>query len=265
MNLRSLQENVNEAIQALDNVGEFIDYKLEKDSNDPDSVVNSIRPINYGDILHRMEFNGDAAAFAQVTVYKRQPISEGTPATPDQSEGKVNLITGEMEAPEGWEFFPPNEDNEPEVATYSLRAVPAESSEETTIWATTSYWNAGINQIGWSDPYKIKGADGRDGRDGIPGEPGKDGKDGMDGTKNEYIYFRGFTADHVPNRPASGVGNDQDNYVPSEKKTVVVNNVNYELKWTDKAQGIDSVYMFEWRSERTKNGDTWSDFSTPIL
>ena len=237
MNLRSLQENVTEAIQALDNVGEFIDSKLGYEEGSQDSVIERIRPINYGDILHRMEFNGDAAAFAQVTVYKRQPISEGTPVTPDQSEGKVNLITGEMEAPEGWEFFPPNEDNEPEVATYSLRAVPAESSEETTIWATTSYWNAGINQIGWSDPYKIKGADGRDGVDGkdgrdgvdgIPGEPGKDGKDGkdgadgMDGSVYEYIYYIGFVGTHKPSTPASGVGNDVDDYVPTETETVTI-------------------------------------------
>ena len=122
-----------------------------------------------------------------------------------------------------------------------------------------------------------RGPKGDPGPQGEVGEAGKDGKDGMDGvdgsegTKYEYIYFRGFTNEDKPNTPASGVGNDIDDYVPTETKTVNINGANYTLSWTDKAQGIGQVsdnspvYMFEWRSERKMNAEKWSDFSKPIL
>jgi hypothetical protein len=97
MNLRSLQENVNEAIQSLDNVGKFIDDKLKL--TDENSVIERIRPINYGDVLNRIEFDGVSPSFAQVTVYKEQPLSEGVPETPEG--GIVDLMVGEIVAPDG--------------------------------------------------------------------------------------------------------------------------------------------------------------------
>jgi hypothetical protein len=99
MNLRSLQENVNEAIQSLDNVGKFIDDKLKL--TDENSVIERIRPINYGDILNRIDFTGDTTTFAQITVYKTQSKSPSTPVG-----GTVDLILGVVEAPEGWSFKP---------------------------------------------------------------------------------------------------------------------------------------------------------------
>lgn len=119
---------------------------------------------------------------------------------------------------------------------------------------------------GEQGPMGKDGAAGTPGKDGADGKDGKDGKDGMDGSAYEYIYFRGFSAEHKPNTPASGVGNNEDDFVPTEKQEVSVNGSIYELKWSDKAQGVDSIYMFEWRSERKKlDPTTWGDFTDPIL
>ena len=94
----------------------------------------------------------------------------------------------------------------------------------------------------------------------------------MDGSVYEYIYYIGFVGTHKPSTPASGVGNDVDDYVPTETETVTVNGESYTLAWSDKARGVGEVvenhppYMFEWRSERKKTSTgTWSDFSLPIL
>ena len=91
MNLRSLQENVNETIQAFDNVANFIEEKTG------DSTVReNVRPVHYGDILRRIEFSGGTVTVAQIFVYK---ASEEMPDTP--IGGFVDLITGQIEAPEG--------------------------------------------------------------------------------------------------------------------------------------------------------------------
>jgi hypothetical protein len=96
MNLRSFQENVTEATQALDNVAEFIQNKTGDTS-----AFSTVRPINYGDILSRIDFTGDTTTFAQITVYKTQSKSPATPVG-----GTVDLILGVVEAPEGWSFKP---------------------------------------------------------------------------------------------------------------------------------------------------------------
>lgn len=93
MNLRSLQENVAEATQALDNVAQFIE-----DRTGDDSVQEKIRPILYGDILRRIELSGGTISAAQIVVYKGQN-DENTPDTP--VGGIVNLLTGQIEAPDG--------------------------------------------------------------------------------------------------------------------------------------------------------------------
>lgn len=100
MNLRSLQENVAEAIQAFDSVAEFIEEKTGDDS-----VMETIRPANYGEILRRIEFAGSSVTFAQLTVYKEQGRTRSIPVAPEG--GTVNLITGNIIAPEGWSFTPP--------------------------------------------------------------------------------------------------------------------------------------------------------------
>lgn len=111
-----------------------------------------------------------------------------------------------------------------------------------------------------------RGAAGQDGEDGKDGVDGKDGEDGIDGSTYEYVYFRGLTEEDKPSDIASGEGNNQDDYVPTYTKTVNVNGNSVILKWTDRAQGVDETYKFEWRSERKKNdANTWSDFTAPIL
>lgn len=99
MNLRSLQENVTETIQAFDNVAEFIEEKTGDDT-----VKETVRPINYADILRRIEFVGGNVTVAQLTVYKEPNRSRALPSTP--IGGTVNLITGELVPPDGWAFIP---------------------------------------------------------------------------------------------------------------------------------------------------------------
>ena len=94
MNLRSLQENVAETIQAFDNVAEFIEERTGDSS-----VMETIRPINYGDVLRRIEFSGGSVTVAQLTVYKEQSKVRSMPVAPEG--GTVNLITGSIVAPEG--------------------------------------------------------------------------------------------------------------------------------------------------------------------
>lgn len=99
MNLRSLQENVTETIQAFDNVAEFIEEKTGDDT-----VKETIRPINYGDILRRIEFVGGNVTVVQLTVYKEPDETSALPSAP--VGGTVNLITGQLVPPDGWSFIP---------------------------------------------------------------------------------------------------------------------------------------------------------------
>ena len=140
--------------------------------------------------------------------------------------------------------------------------------------AMMSEWSTPINLIG---PAGIDGKDGRDGvdgRDGKPGpagNPGKDGKDGQDGADGmdgdiyEYVYYQTIFKDHIPERPTPGVGNNIPDYVPTNGSNWVPSLQKY-IGWTDKAQGVDETFKFEWRSERVRESETtWSDFSDPIL
>lgn len=86
----------------------------------------------------------------------------------------------------------------------------------------------------------------------------------MDGSVYEYVYFRGITADDRPPKPTGG--NNVDDFEPTYTKTVYVNGNPYVLEWSDKAQGVDEVYKFEWQSERKKETtSTWGNFTEPIL
>ena len=121
MNLKSLQENVNETIYAFDDIADFIE---EKTGNS--TVRENIRPVHYGDILRRIEFSGGNVSVAQIFVYI---VSKDVPETP--VGGYVDLITGQIEAPDGWLLKP-----------------PTETAEDEMVWASTSLWNDGINQTG---------------------------------------------------------------------------------------------------------------------
>lgn len=106
------------------------------------------------------------------------------------------------------------------------------------------------------------GKDGMPGKDGVDGKDGIDGQDGIDGSVYEYVYFRGFENEHKPSTPNSV---NTDDYTPTETTEVTINDNKVILKWTDRAQGVDSIYKYEWRSERKKEGDIWSAFTAPIL
>ena len=275
MNLRSLQENVNEAIQSLDNVGKFIDGKLNLTNKN--SVIERIRPINYGDVLDRIEFNGVSPSFAQVTVYKEQSLSEGIPETPEG--GIVDLMVGEIVAPDGWYLFP----TEASTKTRS-------SADNTTIWASTSCWNSNLNQTGWSVPVRIQGINGEagqqgetgpmgpagsDGPQGPAGEQGptgeqgpmgpqgpagEDGKDGMDGSIFEYIYLQNDGAKPLNPTP-SGDLTTNTTYQQDDWHNASFDNI----QWTDKAQGVTEAKKFEWQCKRTKIEGVWGAFEDPIL
>ncbi|MGV8092505.1 MAG: phage tail protein [Mangrovibacterium sp.] len=75
----------------------------------------------------------------------------------------------------------------------------------------------------------------------------KQGDDGEDGTDYEFIFTRTTTA----SQPATPPTSQEDDYVPPG--------------WTDNMQGINSQYICEWVSKRTKTDGVWSAFSTPRL
>lgn len=148
-------------------------------------------------------------------------------------------------------------------AGLSEPTVEASATDDGGIMLTFGLRRGSDGQTGPTGPAGKDGAPGADGKDG---KDGKDGADGMDGSVYEYVYFRGTSKEHKPGKPASGVGNNTDDYVPTEKNTVSINGNSIVLKWSDKAQGVDETYKFEWRSERKKSDtNTWGDFTDPIL
>lgn len=144
------------------------------------------------------------------------------------------------------------------------------TEEPEKYWMSYAIFGAdGQRTTNWSTPRNLKGEDGAQGapgENGTDGQDGRDGKDGIDGSTYEYVYFRGLTSEDKPIDIPSGEGNDQDDYKPTYTKTVTVNGNTVILKWTDKAQGVDETYKYEWRSERKKEDTTtWGDFASPIL
>lgn len=117
--------------------------------------------------------------------------------TESTGEGEVNVITATM--------------SDGQVSTFRIRNGSAGE--------TGPVGPAG--PAGPQGPSGKDGADGKDGVDGTDGVDGKDGADGMDGSVYEYIYFRGFTANDKPFTPMGG--NNTDDYVPADTKTVTIN------------------------------------------
>lgn len=147
---------------------------------------------------------------------------------------------------------------------YQIKETFSENNVIFITWAVFDKFGQKITE--WSKPVNIKGKDGKQGTQGLPGtdgKPGADGKDGIDGSTYEYIYFRGLVEEDKPSKPISDP-NESDYYpkdvYPSKSDSSIL------LSWTDRAQGIDNIYKFEWRSERKKESSAkWSDFTEPIL
>lgn len=176
MNLRSLQENVTEATQALDNVAEFIEDKTGNSS-----VFSTVRPINYGDILNNLDFSGGNPTFAQVTVYKTQNKAPAKPVG-----GEIDLVLGTLKAPEGWEFKP---------------------SSTKDVWASTSLWYGGVIQNdGWSTPFVLTG------KDGVVGEKGEQGEAGVS-YRTVNVYTTTDSIEDVPGQPQGGFWNIKTNEI----------------------------------------------------
>lgn len=220
MNLRSLQENVTEATQALDNVAEFIQAKTGDSS-----VFSTVRPINYGDILNRIDFSGNTSTFAQITVYKTQSKSPSTPVG-----GTVDLILGVVEAPEGWSFKP---------------------SGTKDIWASTAIWYDGTNQSEWSTPFMVTGID------GTPGEPGEQGTPGIS-YRTIQVYTTTDSIETVPDRPVGGYWNMKTN----EVSVPVSNNVRWYLNANDERNPKKFTWIAS--NTFGENGDPISDWSLPL-
>lgn len=68
-----------------------------------------------------------------------------------------------------------------------------------------------------------------------------------DGKDHEFIYSRTTTN----SRPGTPETSQADDHVP--------------YGWTDDAIGVNSTYVYEWRSERTKAKGVWGNFSAPAL
>lgn len=270
MNLRTLQENVAEATQALDNVAQFIE-----DRTGDDSVQEKVRPIHYGDILHRIEFSGGTVSVAQIIVYKGQNSDENVPDTP--VGGFVNLITGQIEAPNGWQLAPPTDFEK--------------------VWASSSFWNNSVNQTGWCIPYLIRGIDGVDGKDGKDGEQGPQGNPGPMGPQGE-MGPAGPQGEQGPAGPQGPKGDPGDPGAPGEigpqgpagtdggyhvefiykrvaDESVVVAkpSTNEQLDkyipedegWAGCPEGVNDDLQVEYVSQREKWDGVWQDWTDPTI
>lgn len=72
-----------------------------------------------------------------------------------------------------------------------------------------------------------------------------DGQDGKDGKDYEFIYIR-TTTDTAPQTPETS---QVDDFVPAG--------------WTDDPVGVDSTWIYQWVSKRTKVNGVWGAFSAP--
>ena len=80
---------------------------------------------------------------------------------------------------------------------------------------------------------------------------GEQGEQGKDGTYIEYVYTRNNTG-VAPAAPATTQTDDW-------------HGTSGGVTWTDNPQGVEKNMMYEFVSIRTKENDTWSAFSPPVL
>nr|DAG93822.1 MAG TPA: collagen triple helix repeat protein [Crassvirales sp.] len=82
-----------------------------------------------------------------------------------------------------------------------------------------------------------------------------DGADGKDGKDIEFIFAR----KQSEVAPATPPTKQVDDYVPTPEET------SDNQTWTDDATGVDSIWRYEYVSERTKVNDVWGEFSKPAM
>ena len=100
----------------------------------------------------------------------------------------------------------------------------------------------GSYQNSWTDPFRITGGN---------------GKDGEDGDSIEFIY-KHFTSIQTfvqnDDNPAYWAASQTDDYVGPTGH-----------QWTDNPTGVDSIYMYEYVSQRERTNGTWGKFITPVI
>ena len=108
--------------------------------------------------------------------------------------------------------------------------------------------------------FAENGINGINGTNGHNGNDGKDGNDGIDGTGIEFIFTR-TQVYSTPATPTSSMTKSPDSTATSYQQQDW-----FPVGWTDDMSGVDSVFIYEWVSKRTKNeAGVWSNFSTPAL
>ena len=115
----------------------------------------------------------------------------------------------------------------------------SDSQLEPPVWMSSRIFSSddSLNDVNWSTPVKITGADGKAGRDG---------------NSIEFIYYAtdesSVPLDNYPTNVRD------DGYVPRD------------LGWSDEPSGISQSSKYEFFSTRTKNAENeWGDWSTPVL
>lgn len=240
-----MDEKLQTIYKVTQQIREIVDDECIPLEDLPEAIKDKLREGGAGG-------SGFTTAFAFSSTNSIAPTSE-----------KMNMSTGLVEnLDEGWsQTNTTGADHQ-----YMSYAIFDGWGDIQHTWSSPVDLNGKNGSIGPKGEKGDQGPQGPAGIDGRDGDPGKDGKDGIDGSTYEYVYFRGLTEDDKPINIPSGEGNNQDDYEPTYTKTVTVNGNSVTLKWTDRAQGVDETYKFEWRSERKKNDtNTWSDFTVPIL
>lgn len=230
--LQTIQETIDKIKEILCLQGEDVPFE------DIPCFLEDVITEKYG-IL-----NGYSPVMAFSTI-------KDTPPTANVMDHKTGLVEGLED--EGW--------------SQSITNIAMNKSADRQLYVSNAIFDGFGTMIqGWSNPVNIigvKGADGINGTNGVDGADGADGADGMDGSVYEYVYFRGLIEDDKPSTPKSI---NQDDYRPTETQ-VSKKDSSIVLSWSDRAQGVNSLYTCEWQSERKRdlNSGNWGPFSEPIL
>lgn len=227
--LQTIQETIDKIKEILCLQGEDVPFE------DIPCFLEDVITEKYG-IL-----NGYSPVMAFSTI-------KDTPPTANVMDHKTGMVEGLED--EGW--------------SQSITNIVMNKSADRQLYVSNAIFDGfGTMVQGWSNPVNIIGVKGADGINGTNGVDGADGADGMDGSVYEYVYFRGLIEDDKPSTPKSI---NQDDYRPTETQ-VSKKDSSIVLSWSDRAQGVNSLYTCEWQSERKRdlNSGTWGPFSEPIL
>lgn len=125
---------------------------------------------------------------------------------------------------------------------YTWTMDPPQGDPEKGIWVWQSIQTVYSDKStsGWSEPFRLTGAD---------------GKDGEDGNSIEFLYARNNDKDNYPQKPNSNQTTDWTGTGPDG------------TQWFDNPQGVDDSHRYEYVTQRYKDKSTqkWGDYSQPGL